>query len=127
MKQHEMALAKGNAIRLEMARFRKETRALGTAPSRLRLIEQLEKPNATIARMKLDYFLRCAHRMGPAMSRKLAAKALVDDHRLNRKVGELTLRERARLSWALLSLTQRYQASVPRKTDTGAHAAAESA
>lgn len=112
MKQHEAALLKANAIRLDQARIKKETRALGTEPSRLRLVEMLEDPSDTVQRMTLARFLRCAHKSGPAWAGTLIHSVGVGAHRLNVKVGDLTDRERRAICEQLVGLVRRHRAKL---------------
>ena len=107
MKQHEIALLKANAIRLEQARIKRETTSLDTVPSRLRLAELLLDPSDAVCRMSLLYFLRCAHRVGPNRAKVILDCAAVSEHRLSARVGVLTPRERRALALELQRIADR--------------------
>ena len=90
--QRQAAIDIGNSIRFQHSQERIRLRSLAPTDSRLRAAQILREN--TYPRMKARYLLESVHRFGPVRVGKLIRKAALPAGRLDRKLADLSERER---------------------------------
>lgn len=92
--QRKAALDIGNSRRYANAAWRKELRAMSSTDSRLAAAGMFRNPTKDGQHMKARYAIESVKRFGPARMGKLIRKAGLQPGRLDRKICDLTERER---------------------------------
>jgi hypothetical protein len=95
------ALREANERRFAYSKIKATIAALPAENGRATVANHLRLPNDTVAGMRLDYLLLAIHRMGRAVMVRVLAGAAAElggPVRENRRVGELTDRQRNALA-----------------------------
>ena len=98
------ALHTANKYRFADAALRRKLKAMDYRDSARKAAKVLRSPTSHQQRMKLGYLLNSIHRMGPRRIRQLCRDAGVPSGFLQRRLSELTDRQREALGWRLESL-----------------------
>ena len=88
------ALELANRARLAQADQRRAIAAMAGAEGRQFVASMLRDPTEAQERMRCGYMIRAIDRFGPARTKKLIRKAGLAAGRLDRPIGELSVRER---------------------------------